>query len=87
VLALLFFLIERLRFGSGDLPRPTQRAAIEGLRFWAVVAASEGIVWSAVNSGESVARVAIAALGPIVAALIVNNAYAAAHRALAKSSD
>ena len=57
-------------------------ALLEGSRFWAFVSAAELTVWFAVGSNDMVGRVGIAALGAILAALIINNIYLFAHRSL-----
>ncbi|WP_299421601.1 hypothetical protein [Sphingomonas bacterium] len=68
-----YFRLRRLRF-----------AALEGVRFWAIIAGSEIAIWLAVRSPDVQGRISIAAVAPLVIALIVNNVYAAVHRALSK---
>ena len=71
--AVPFLAIEYLRLKNLAL------AALEALRFWAFIAAAELTFWIAMK-GDSIERALIIALGTILAALLINNAYLRAYR-------
>ncbi|NCP10951.1 MAG: hypothetical protein GW859_03160 [Sphingomonadales bacterium] len=65
----LFIIMEWLRM------RHWPSAVIEGLRMWGFMAISLFTIWFAVNVEDAIARIGIALVSPIIAALIVNNSY------------
>ena len=77
-LGALFFVGEYIR-----LPR-VRFAALDGLRFWAIIVGSEIAIWLTVRAPDMAGRISIGAVAPVMIALIVNNVYVVAHRALAK---
>ncbi len=74
---IVFFVAEFIRLKRFSF------AALEGVRFGAFISFAELTVWLAVVSNDSVARVGIVAVGTILAAIVINNAYVIAYRALA----
>jgi hypothetical protein len=59
-------------------------AALEGVRFWAIIGGSEIAIWLAVRAPDAQGRISIVAVAPLMIALVVNNIYWVLHRALTK---
>ncbi|OYY65132.1 hypothetical protein [Sphingomonas sp. 28-62-11] len=76
VMALVFVAVEWFRLKSWA------QAAIEGFRIWGFMAISLLTIWLAFLLPDSVTRIWLGLVSPIVAAMLINNLYLALHRRL-----